>query len=783
MGSRRRLPRPDAILAGGMARGIRGRLGALSLCAALAGDAALAEPLPGAPPLPPALREALARELAARGPDYRPRTRQLEPDGSPRYTNRLLLEPSPYLQQHAHNPVDWHAWGDEAFALAERLGRPVLVSIGYSTCHWCHVMEAETFDDPDTARLLNEGFVAIKVDRETRPDVDSVYVAAAMAMNGQAGWPLNVWVTPEREPFYAGSYFPRRDEPGRLGFESVLAAISERHRADPDSLDAIAERLADALAQALASDVATATRVPDPGLLARAVEEFTRRADPEWGGIGTRKFPSSLPVRLLLRSHRRSGDERALALATLTLEKMAAGGIRDHLGGGFHRYATDPHWLVPHFEKMLTDNALLALAYLEAWQATGREEFAAIARETLASIAREWTAPGGGFASASDADSPAPGGGLEEGRYFTWTPGEIEAAVGADAAAAVAAWFGVSAQGPLAGRSVLHTARPLAEVARELGTTPAALARTLEAATAKLREARGRRPPPLRDDKIVTAWNGLAISAFARAGFALGEPDFVAAARRAAEFALGELWRGGRLARMHHAGRAVPPAFLEDYAFLVAALLDLYEVAPDPRWIREAIALQAAQDAHYADEGGGGYFLTADDQAPLIAREKPGEDGAIPSGNSVAALNLLRLHEYTLDPRYLERAVMLFSAFSESLESEPTSLPELLLALDYHHDAIKEVVVVRPEGGDAQALLAPLRTGFVPNRVLAVVTEGAELEAHARLVPLVQGRRAIRGEPTAYVCQDRVCRMPTSDPGVFARQLAEVTPLAPPEAP
>jgi uncharacterized protein YyaL (SSP411 family) len=753
-------------------------------CVALAWPVSAAEypgipkALPGAPPLPESVRDELARALRERGAGYLPRTEHLRDDGSPVYTNRLLLETSPYLGQHAHNPVDWRPWGDEAFADAKQRGVPVLVSIGYSTCHWCHVMEEESFDNVDTARLLNQKFVAIKVDREMRPDVDQIYMSAVHAMGKSGGWPLNVFLTPDRKPFYGGTYFPPVERQGRPSFRNVLTMLSDEYAKDPARLATFGERLEGAIREGLESANATASKIPEVASLGRAARQTTGRIDREWGGVGQRtKFPSSVPLRFLLRHHRRTGDAAALELAVLTLERMAHGGIYDHVGGGFHRYATDRRWLIPHFEKMLYDNALLAVVYLEAWQATGREDFARVVRETLDYVAREMTSPGGGFYSATDADSTTPEGESEEGWFFTWTPDEIESVLGADAARSVAAWYGVRPEGNFEGRNIFHTWRTPAVVATELGISPEQLATRIATAREKLYTARLARPAPLRDDKILAAWNGLMISAFARAGFSFDEPRYLEIARRAADFVLAKMRDDGRLLRAHQGTRASGPAFLEDYTFVIAALLDLYEASPDPRWLREALALQSVLDTHYADNEGGGYYKVGDDHEKLLAREKPNRDGAVPSGNSVAALNLLRLTEFTGDDDHRARAMLLFSAMEARFSNSPSAFGELLLALDYHWDATKEVVIVAPPSRDSVSeLLAPLRTAFVPNRIVAVVTQGPDLDAHAELVPLVSGKRAIAGKATAYVCENQVCAYPTSDPKTFERQLRAVKP-------
>jgi uncharacterized protein YyaL (SSP411 family) len=690
----------------------------------------------------------------------------------------LLLETSPYLQQHAHNPVNWYPWGEEAFEEAERLDRPVFLSIGYSTCHWCHVMEEESFDEPGIARILNEHFIAIKVDREVRPDVDAVYMSAVQALTGSGGWPLSAWLTPERKPFYGGTYFPPRDHGPHQGFTTVLQAIQRHYSQDRGRLEQVADQLTALIRKDLEAVNATATQIPDEDVLRLAKSSYARHADRARGGLlGRMKFPASLPIRFLLRFHRRTGDPEALQLATLTLEKMAAGGIRDQIGGGFHRYSTDPDWLVPHFEKMLYDNALLALDYLEAWQATGRADFAQVTEEILQYVRREMTSPEGGFYSATDADSLNAEGESEEGWYFTWTPLEIEAVVGAERATQLNAYFGVTAEGNHEDRNVLHRERDPAELALELGIEPEHLVSTIRTAREQLYEARAGRPAPLRDEKILAAWNGLMISAFAQAGFALDEPTHIEAARRAARFVLEQMRSEERLLRAFRDGRAAGPAFLEDYAFFIAALLDLYEADGDPRWLREALSLQKTLDVHYADEAGGGYFKNADDHERLLAREKPGQDGALPSGNSVAARNLLRLAELTTDDRYRERAEMLFSAFHEMLTRAPTALSEMLLALDFQLEATKEIIVIRPSsGGDLASMLGPLRSAHLPNRILAVATEGDDLNAHSAAVPLVAGKVAREDKVTTYVCENRVCQRPTTDPEVFAEQIKSSAP-------
>jgi hypothetical protein len=733
--------------------------------------------LPGAAPFEASLRAELESALAARGADYEPRTRNLRPDGSPRFTNRLLLEASPYLQQHAHNPVNWYPWGDAAFEAARRLSRPVMVSIGYATCHWCHVMEEESFDDPEVAAYLNEHFIAIKVDREARPDIDAIYMAALHAMGEKGGWPLNVWVTPDGNPFYGGTYFPPTERGRRPAFKDVLTRIHETYSQRPERVAQTAEKLTLALREKLAGHTAEQSRVPDESAIERALAHYDRAADRTWGGVGSRtKFPSSLPVRLLLREHRRTGSDEALTLSRLTLDKMRAGGIHDQLVGGFHRYSTERRWLVPHFEKMLYDNALIALAYLEAGLLTKTEADLQTTRSILDYLLREMQAPGGGFYSATDADSRNPDGELEEGWYFTWTPDEIGDVLTADLAAAVIAWYGVTPGGQLDGRNILHTWREPGDVAASLQLDEAALRARIEQARPLLTQARALRPAPLRDEKLLAAWNGLAISALARAGFALNEPRYLEAARRAANHILGEMKHDGRLRRVYFEGRARGPAFLEDYAFVEMALLDLYEADFDPRWLHEALALQEVLDRHYLDAVGGGYFQTADDADALLVREKPARDGAVPSGNSVAAANLLRLGTITGENRYLDQLNMIYSAFYDVIEQHPSVLSELLQARSDQLAGMREVVLVAPEqGADLDPMLAPLREMWTPNRVLVVAREGEGLASLQQLVPPVEGRRAISGKVTAYVCENRVCQYPTTSPDELRKQLATTT--------
>jgi hypothetical protein len=631
-------------------------------------------------------------------------------------------------------------------------------------------MEEESFEDEEIARFLNEHFIAIKVDREERPDVDAIYMQAVERLGGNGGWPMSVWLTPDRKPFYGGTYFPARS---LLALLDELAALYHRN---PDKVFADAAGVASRIAQSLGERGGGGDLAPE-SLLSRTVVRYAARFDSTHGGmIGAPKFPSSLPVRLLLHHHLRTGDPSSLNMAALTLERMAAGGIHDQVGGGFHRYSTDERWLVPHFEKMLYDNALLALDYLAGYQVTGRDDFAAVARDIFRYVKRDMTSPDGAFYSATDADSPGPDVRRQEGLFFTWTPAEISAVLGEDRARIVIAYYGVTGGGNFQGRNILSRASPLADIARTLAINVNGVTSAVDESRQLLYAARARRAPPLRDEKILTAWNGLMISAYAQGALALGDAEYGERAVRAAEFVLGRLRKDGRLLRSYKDGAAGHDAYLDDYAFLVAGLLDLFEATGDPRWLSEAMGLDAVLERHYEDGQHGGFFLTSDDDEKLIAREKPGYDGAEPSGNSVEALNLLRLQELTFpDRRYGERAERTLQAFKETLVANPFALSEMLIALDFRYDSPKEIVIVTPtRRAEAAPFLDRLGKIFLPNRVLSTVTEGVDQRALGQLVPATASKVARANAATAYVCQRQTCDLPTTDPNVFEKQIRKV---------
>ncbi len=723
-------------------------------------------PPPGAGPYPAELEQKLRGALVARGADYEARTRHRLADGWPRYTNRLILEPSPYLMQHAHNPVDWYPWGDEAFERARREGKPVLLSVGYSTCHWCHVMEEESFEDLEIAEYLNRNYVAVKVDREQRPDVDGIYMAAVQWMSGGGGWPMTVWLTPNRAAFFGGTYFPPRKgaRGAEAGFLEVLQVARAKYDEIPDEIAAAAAQVSGRIADAVR--VVPGDELPDADVLGRAAAADARTFDAANGGFGgAPKFPRSVRLELLMRQYRRSGDAAIMAMVRSTLDAMASGGMYDQIGGGFHRYSTDATWLVPHFEKMLYDNALLAVAYLEAYQATGEPEYARVVRDVLRYVQRDMTSPRGAFYSASDADSEG-----KEGTFFLWTREEIQSLSPEDAALAIA-YFGITDAGNFEGKNIPTARRPLAEVARR-DLEPAFAAHQLERVREYLYGARKLRQAPLTDRKILPAWNGLMISAFARAAFVLADHSYAQIAEKAADFVLTQMRDGSRLRRSHFDGAAHGKGFLDDYAFMIAALLDLYSVTFDPHHLRAAIELQDVLDRHFADPSSGGYFFTPDDGEKLLAREKPFYDGAEPSGNSVALLNLLRLHELTAGDRYRVAAEALLRALAPVWKRQPESVPRLLVGVDFWLGGALEIAIVVPDTKDeAEPFLTHLRTSFGPNHVMTVFRPGQMQGRTAELIPWVADKTVRGGKPTAYVCERRVCDLPTTDPAEFAAQL------------
>jgi uncharacterized protein len=677
--------------------------------------------------------------------------------------NRLARETSPYLLQHSENPVDWYPWGAEALAAARRLDRPILLSVGYSACHWCHVMERESFEDPETAACMNEHFVNVKVDREERPDVDALYMEAVQAMAGRGGWPMTVFLDPDGVPFYAGTYFPPDGDRGMPSFRTVMEAVVDAFERRRDELRARAPQTRARLGAI--GRIEPATEAPGARLLDEAVRALRESADMENGGFGgAPKFPPAAALELLLARGERE-------IVETTLDAMLAGGVYDQLGGGFARYSVDAAWLVPHFEKMLYDNALLARAYLHGWQALGHERWRRVCEETLDWALREMRGPEGGFHAALDADSDG-----EEGAFYVWTPAQIRQVLGGAAQEAIE-FYGVSETGNFEGRNVLHLAGGAA------ATEPAGL----DEARRALFEARAKRPRPGLDEKRLTSWNALMLAALAEAGAVLGRKDYLDAARECAAFLLGSLRDPeGRLLRSYKGGEARLNAYLEDHAFLLEALLTLYESSFEPRWFEAAWAVADTMIARFGDPERGGFYSTSDDHEALIARRKEIGDHPIPSGNSAAALGLLRLAALSGDRAYEGQASGVLRLFARAAVRQPDAFAHLLRALDFHLSPTREVALVAPAGrsgsappsgsgwavgrdsGSAEplsALAAVVRSKHRPHLVLAGGPEGATTP------PLLKGRASVQGHPTAYVCEHFTCQAPTTDPRALAESL------------
>ncbi len=650
--------------------------------------------------------------------------------------NRLAQETSPYLLQHKDNPVDWHPWGPDALELARELDRPILLSVGYSACHWCHVMERESFEDPVTAAYMNENFVNVKVDREERPDIDALYMEAVQAISGQGGWPMTVFCEPDGVPFYGGTYFPPDDSRGMPSFQMVMEAVLDAFENRRDDLHAQAPRTRDRLA-AIAS-LEPSEGAPDAAVLELALDGLRERADTEHGGFGgAPKFPPSSALELLLARGETGHVER-------TLDAMMAGGIYDQLGGGFARYSVDGRWLVPHFEKMLYDNAQLAAAYLHGWQALEHDRYRRVCEETLDWMLREMRGPEGGFYSALDADSEG-----EEGLFYVWTTDQIRAVLGPDSEEAIE-FYGVTVKGNFEGRNVLHLA----------GGATAERSSTLLEARRALLEARDSRVRPGLDDKRLTSWNALAIGALAEAGAALGRTEYLDAARSCAEFVLRTLRDpAGRLLRTYRDGEARLNAYLEDHAFLLEALLTLYEASFEQRWYEEARGLADSMIERFGDPERGAFFSTSADHEELIARRKEIGDHPIPSGNSSAALGLLRLAALSGERAYEDQAIGVLTLYSKIAPRQPDAFAHLLRALDLHLASVKEVALV---GEDLATMAAVVREEHRPHLVLAGGPEGTESPE------LLRDRAAVDGEATAYVCENFACRAPVIDPSALA---------------
>ncbi len=678
--------------------------------------------------------------------------------------NRLATETSPYLLQHAHNPVDWYPWGEEAFARARAEDRPVLLSVGYSACHWCHVMEHESFENPEIAGLMNQHFVNIKVDREERPDVDAVYMQAVQAISGHGGWPMTVFLTPDARPFHAGTYFPPEDRGGMPGLPRVLLAVAEAYRQRKDEVIASAGRLTEHIAGSALT--AAGAGALTPAIMDEAARRLVAAFDTANGGFGgPPKFPQAMALDFLLRHHARTRDAHSLDMVTRTLRNMAAGGIRDQLGGGFHRYAVDAIWLVPHFEKMLYDNALLARVYLHAWQVTGEPSLRSVAEGTIDYVLRDMANPAGGFYSSEDADSDG-----VEGRFYTWTREELVEALGSEDGALAALAFGVGARPNFEHTNVLHRPLSLSELAAAAGLPEDALVQQVDGLRARLLEARARRARPARDEKVLTAWNGLMLRALAEAAAVLEREDYARAAVANASFLLDAVRDGDRVLRSWKDGRARIAGYLEDYALLADGLLAVYELTFEPRWLAQARAIATAMAARFWDAADGCFYDTPVDGERLIVRPRDPLDNATPSGSSAATLLLARLAALDGDPEKSRLVERVLAGYREALARFPSGFGELLAALDTYVSPGPEVAIIGdPDAEDTRALRRVLYRRFRPNRAVAGRRPGDGIAA--RLSPLLEGRGRRDGRATAYVCHRFACQAPTTDPAELERQL------------
>jgi uncharacterized protein YyaL (SSP411 family) len=670
--------------------------------------------------------------------------------------NRLAAESSPYLRQHADNPVDWYPWGEEAFARARESDRPVLLSVGYSACHWCHVMAHESFEDAAIAALMNELFVNVKVDREERPDVDTVYMQAVQAMSGHGGWPMTVFLTPDGVPFFGGTYFPPEDRMGMRGFPAVLRAVADAYRTRRESIEAGRERVRAALEPAIPAAAAP----PDGDALAEAARKLVGQTDHRHGGFGRApKFPHPMAVDLLLRRYRLSGEPALWHAAEVTLDRMARGGIHDQVGGGFHRYSVDDTWTVPHFEKMLYDNAQLAPVYLHAYQLSGREDLRDVVLTTLDYMARELQLPGGGFAASQDADTPE-----GEGAYFVWTEGQLREALGDDDGSLAARIYGVTPAGNFEhGTTVLSLPYPLADVARATGISVEDLRSRVARIRERLLAARERRNSPGRDGKVITAWNALAIRAFAEAGAVLARDDLVLTARRCADFLLEALVVDSRVRRAWLDGRAGVAGFLEDTAHLADSLLTLYEACGEPRYFTAALDLAGDVVRRFRTEDGL-YHDTAADAERLIVRPRTIDDNPVTAGQSAAANAFARLHAFTADRSWYEHASEIVTPLAGAIPRVPIALSGLGAAFEFVRGPVREIAVAG-EPGDAavRALVSTVWARFEPLRVLAWGPPDG--------VPLLRDRPLLQGRPAAYVCEQFVCAAPTAEPAELAAAL------------
>jgi uncharacterized protein YyaL (SSP411 family) len=688
---------------------------------------------------------------------------QLPPDGGEKF-NRLIFEKSPYLLQHAANPVDWYPWGEEAFQQASQQDKPLFLSIGYATCHWCHVMERESFENPQAAELINKNFIPIKVDREERPDIDNIYMSVCQAVTGTGGWPLTVLLTPDKKPFFVGTYFPRESRFGRTGLMELIPKVADLWVNKRNELLDNAEKITNHLWETSQNPRGNL----DPGVVQQAFDQLRSRYDPVQGGFGAApKFPSPHNLLFLTRFWKGTGDPNALEMVEKTLQEMRLGGIYDQIGFGFHRYSTDAAWRLPHFEKMLYDQAMLTMAYMEGYLATGKTEYAQVVREVLTYVLRDMTAPEGGFYSAEDADSEG-----EEGLFYLWTQEEFRENLGPEAAQLFSSVFNIEEEGNFAdeatnnltGRNLLYLKAPLEEHAERVNFESDDLARLWEEVRAHLFEVREQRVHPLKDDKILTDWNGLMIAALAKAGAGLGDPSYIQAASRAADFIWDQLRdEDGKLLKRYRDGEAGLSAHLDDYAFLIWGLLELYQAGFLTSHLERALLLTKIMIEDFWDEDKGGFFFTAKGQSDLILRGKEIYDGAIPSGNSVAYQNLIRLGRMLSRPDFEEKARSIGEAFSAQINQLPRGYTQLMVGILLTESPPCEVVISgNPDSPDTREMILRLRDLYLPNKVMMLRPADPDQRLF-ELVPVLREQIPIEERATAYVCRNYQCNAPTTD--------------------
>ncbi len=672
----------------------------------------------------------------------------------PKHTNRLIHETSPYLLQHAHNPVDWHPWGEDAFRTAKNENKPILLSIGYSACHWCHVMERESFEDEKIAALMNELFVNIKVDREERPDLDEIYMNAVQMLTGRGGWPMTMFLTPDGKPFYGGTYFPPEDRQGMPGFPRILMGVSQAYRERPADVEKSVSQILAAL-QRMSESQPTERNFP-PGIIGDSSEKIARAYDSDHGGLGQApKFPNAGVYELFLRHFHQSKSERYLEMVTHTLMEMAQGGIYDHLGGGFHRYSVDAKWLVPHFEKMLYDNAQLLRIYSQAYMITQEPRFKSVVEETAGYLLREMLHSEGGFYSTQDADSEG-----EEGKFFVWTTEEINHLIGAEDGEIFCRIYDVSDQGNFEEKNILHPILTIEQASKLFRKDRAEIDALVANAKQKLFTEREKRIKPFRDEKIIAAWNGLALSGLAEAIKVFTSTTCIEAVNRTIEFIFSKMFRDGFLLHTYKDGQAKLLGYLDDYASVAIGLLDVYEAIFDRSALDRSIQLTDIMVREFWDEKDGGFFYTGTSHEPLISRTKPAFDGSVPSGNAMATQLLLRLFHITGNDDYRKRAEKVLRCYYDAMESQPFGFAHMLCALDFYLNKPKEVVLVgKISDPETRALVKEIHQLYLPNKVLQLVDPNQSLD---QISPLLQGKSQIDGKSTAYVCYDFTCSVPVT---------------------